>query len=254
MQLFDLSRRVAIVTGGNTGIGFGISRGLAEAGAAVAVAGLDDPGAAQAVSELAAFGVRTRFFEVDLREPASCRAMIESVEDTFGRIDILVNNAGTVIRRQPEAYTPAEWHAVLDVNLNAAFFCAQAVYPGMSRRGGGKIINIGSLLGTLATPSTAAYAASKAALMQLTRALAVAWAKDGIAVNAVLPGWIDTAMTRSVRAQVPDLTERIVARTPAGRWGRPEDIAGVAIFLASAASNFVTGGGIVVDGGYGSLG
>ncbi len=254
MQLFDLNGRVAVVTGGNTGIGFGISRGLAAAGAAVAMAGLDEPEAAGAVAELGRFGVRSRFFAVDLVEPAACRAMIEAVEHAFGRVDILVNNAGIVIRRRPEEYTPAEWQSVFDVNLSAAFFCAQAVYPGMSRRGSGKIINVGSLLGTLATPTTAAYAASKAAIMQLTRALAVAWAREGIAVNAVLPGWIDTAMTRSIREQVPELTERVLARTPAGRWGRPEDLAGVAIFLASAASDFVTGAGIGVDGGYGSLG
>ncbi len=254
MQLFDLKDRVAIVTGGTTGIGFGISRGLAEAGAAVAMAGLDDPDAASRVAELQAFGARSRFLAVDLKAPEAGRAVIAAVEQAFGRIDILVNNAGIVIRRPPEEYTPAEWQSVLDVNLHAAFFCAQAVYPGMSRCGSGKIINVGSLLGTLATPTTAAYAASKAAIMQLTRALAVAWAKDGITVNAVLPGWIDTPMTRSVRDQAPELTERVLARTPAGRWGQPEDLAGVAIFLASPASDFLVGSGIVVDGGYGSLG
>ncbi|MGH7189203.1 MAG: SDR family oxidoreductase [Acetobacteraceae bacterium] len=165
-----------------------------------------------------------------------------------------MNNAGIVIRGASEEYTPAEWQSALDVNLHAAFFCAQAAYPGMSRRGRDKIINVGSLLGTLATPTTAAYAASKAAIMQLTRALAVAWAKDGITVNAVLPGWIDTPMSRSVRDQAPELTERVLARTPAGRWGQPEDLAGVAIFLASPASDFLVGSGILVDGGYGSLG
>lgn len=253
MQLFDLKERVAIVTGGNSGIGFGISRGLAAAGASVAIAGLGDSETANAVGELTAFGVRSIFHEVDVTKPAACRAMAEAVEHAFGRIDILVNNAGIAIRRLPQDYTSAEWQSVIDVNLNAAFFCAQAVYPGMSRRGGGKIINVGSILGTLATPSTAAYAASKAGILQLTRALAVAWAEHGIAVNAVLPGWIDTAMTRAVREQVPSLTERVLARTPAGRWGRPDDLAGVAVFLASAASSFVTGAGIVVDGGYGSL-
>lgn len=253
MQLFDLNGRVAVVTGGSTGIGLGIARGLAEAGAAVALAGLDDPGAMKAIAELKAFGIRSEFFMVDLKQAAACYRMIETIEQIFGRIDILVNNAGIVIRRRPEEYSEVEWRSHFDVNLDAAFFCAQAVYSGMRRRGGGKIINIASLLATLATPSTAAYAASKAAILQLTRALAVAWAADGIGVNAILPGWIDTAMTRPVRQEVPGLDERIVARTPAGRWGQPEDLAGTAIFLASAASDFITGAGILVDGGYGSL-
>lgn len=251
---FTLSGKIAVVTGGTTGIGFGISRGLAAAGAAVAMAGLDGQETAGAVAELKALGVPATFLAVDITEAAACRSMIEAVERGFGRVDILVNNAGIVIRRLPQDYTPAEWQSVIDVNLSGAFYCAQAVYPGMSGRRHGRIINVGSVLGSLASPTTAPYAASKAGIMQLTRALAVAWAGNGITVNAVLPGWIDTAMTRAVREAVPSLGERVLARTPLGRWGRPADLAGVAVFLASRAADFVTGAGIVVDGGYSSLG
>lgn len=254
MRLFDLEGRVAVVTGGSSGIGFGISRGLAAAGAAVAVAGLDGPEVAPAMAALEAIGAPAAFLAVDVASPAGCHGMVAAAEQLWGGIDILVNNAGIAILRAPQDYTPAEWQSVLDVNLRGAFHCSQAVYPGMARRGGGKIINVGSLLGTLATPSTAAYAASKGGVMQLTRALAVAWARDNIQVNAVLPGWVDTGMTRAARAQMPSLTERVLARTPAARWGQPEDLAGVAIFLASAGADFVTGAGIPVDGGYGSLG
>jgi 2-dehydro-3-deoxy-D-gluconate 5-dehydrogenase len=253
MRLFDLKGKVAVVTGGNGGIGFGISCGLAEAGATVAIAALDEPKAWKAVAELETFGVQSTFLAMDVTNPAACREMVEAVEQKFGGIDILVNNAGIVVRKRPEDHTTADWQSVLDVNLNGAFHCAQAVYRGMASRGGGKIINIGSMLGTFASPSTASYAASKGAIMQLTRALAVAWAKDNIRVNAVLPGWIDTDMTRAAREEMPGLTDHVLARTPARRWGDPEDMAGVAIFLASAAADFVTGAGIPVDGGYGSL-
>ncbi len=253
MRLFDLKGRVALVTGGARGIGFGIASGLAEAGAAVAIAGLDGPEVAPSVAALEAFGQPSAFLAADLASAGACREMIADAEAKMGRIDILVNNAGIAILKMPQDYTPAEWQSVLDVNLSAAFYCCQAAYPGMVRRGGGKIVNVASLLAIQATAATAPYAVSKGGLMQLTRALAVAWAKDQIQVNAVLPGWIDTTMTRAARTQAPSLWDRVLARTPAGRWGLPEDFAGVAVFLASAASDFVTGAGIIVDGGYGSL-
>jgi 2-dehydro-3-deoxy-D-gluconate 5-dehydrogenase len=178
--------------------------------------------------------------------------MVENTVKRFGRIDILVNNAGTTIRKQPETYSLAEWNRVIDTNLNGAFLCAQAAYPHMKDGGGGKIVNIGSMLSIFGASFAAAYAASKGGIVQMSKALACAWAKDNIQVNAILPGWIDTPLTQSARKEVPGLNERVLARTPAGRWGEPQDLAGVAVFLASSASDFVTGAVIPVDGGYSS--
>jgi 2-deoxy-D-gluconate 3-dehydrogenase len=161
-----------------------------------------------------------------------------------------VNNAGINIRRAPQDLTLDEWRQVVDTNLTSAFMCAQAVYPAMRRAGGGKIINVGSLLSMFGASFAPAYGASKGGVVQLTRSLAVAWAADGIQVNAVLPGWIDTNMSRAARQQVAGLEERAISRTPAGRFGEPRDLEGVAVFLASRASDFITGAAIPVDGGY----
>ena len=250
MTLFDLNGRVAVVTGGNGGIGLGMGRGLAGAGANVVVAARDAGKADAAVAELSCFGGRSAFVPLDVADETSCRAMIDEVVGRFGRLDILVNNAGTSIRKPPETYTAAEWHAVLDTNLTGAFLCSQAAHPKMKENGGGKIINIGSMFALFGSAYAAPYAASKGALVQLTKSLAAAWAGDNIQVNAVLPGWIDTELTRDARQQVAGLHERVLARTPAARWGVPEDLAGIAVFLASPASDFVTGAAIPVDGGF----
>jgi 2-deoxy-D-gluconate 3-dehydrogenase len=250
MKLFDLTGRVAIVTGGNGGIGLGMARGLAQAGAAVVVAARNATKSEAAVKELEALGAKAAALDVDVRREASCRALVQGTLDRFGRLDILVNNAGTNIRKQPQEYSLEEWQTVLETNLTSAFLCCQAAYPAMVRAGGGKIINIGSMMSIFGASFTAPYAASKGGMVQLTRALATAWAKDNIQVNAVLPGWIDTDLTRKAREQVAGLHERVLARTPAGRWGTPDDHAGIAVFLASPASDFVTGTAIPVDGGY----
>jgi 2-deoxy-D-gluconate 3-dehydrogenase len=254
MTLFDLTGRVAVVTGGNGGIGLGMAKGLAAAGAAVALAARNAEKGEAAVAELAASGPGSAFIALDVADEGSCRAMIEATLARFGRLDILVNNAGTSVRKPPESYTAAEWHAVLDTNLTGALFCSQAAYPAMKEKGGGKIINIGSMYSIFGTSYGAAYAASKGGLVQLTKSLAIAWAKDNIQVNAVLPGWIDTELTQGARRHVPDLHDRVLDRTPAGRWGIPEDLAGIAVFLAAPASDFVTGAAIPVDGGYSSMG
>ncbi len=158
------------------------------------------------------------------------------------------------IRKPAETYTVAEWQAVLATNLTGAFICAQAAHPAMKRGGGGKIINIGSMYSIFGAAYAVPYAASKGGLVQMTKSLAAAWAADNIQVNAVLPGWIDTELTANARREVAGLHERVLARTPAGRWGAPEDLAGVAVFLASAASDFVTGAAIPVDGGFSASG
>ena len=250
MKLFDLSGRVAIVTGGNGGIGLGMATGLAQAGAAVVIAGRQAKKSAAAVKTLEGLGAKAFAAEVDVNNEASCRALADAAVKQFGRLDILVNNAGISIRKQPQDYALAEWQQVIATNLTAAFVCSQAAYPHMLKAGGGKIINIGSMLSIFGTAYAAPYAASKGGIVQMTKALASAWAKDNIQANAILPGWIDTDLTRSAREQVEGLHDRVIARTPAGRWGLPDDFAGTAVFLASSASDFVTGAALTVDGGY----
>jgi len=249
-DLFDLSGRVAVVTGGNGGIGLGMARGLAEAGAAVMVAGRNPEKNAAAAAELAGLGAEADSVALDVTEAASCQAMVTAAVARFGRLDILVNNAGINIRKQPEDYALAEWHKVVDTNLTGTFLCAQAAYPELCRAGGGKIVNIGSMMSIFGAAFASAYAASKGGVVQLTKALATSWGKDNIQVNAVLPGWIDTELTRRGRAEIAGLHERVLARTPAGRWGDPADHAGIAVFLASRASDFLTGAAIPLDGGY----
>ena len=250
MKLFDLSGRVAVITGGNGGIGLGMGRGLAGAGAGVMVAGRNAEKNAAAVAELEALGAKAAAVEVDVTQAESCEAMVGRTVAAFGRVDILVNNAGIGLRRQPQDYALEEWHRVLETNLTGAFTCSQAVYPQMCRQGGGKIINIGSMLSIFGASFSAPYSASKGGIVQLGKSLAIAWAEDNIQVNTVLPGWINTELTIQTRKDVSGLHERVLARTPAGRWGEPEDHAGIAVFLASAASDFLTGTAIPVDGGY----
>ena len=253
-KAFDLAGRVAIVTGGNGGIGLGMAAGLAQAGAALLVAGRNAAKNAAAVKALEALGAKAAAVEADVTLQAECRALVAAAIEHFGRLDILVNNAGTNIRKQPQEYSLEEWKAVLDTNLTSAFLCSQAAYPAMQKSGGGKIINIGSMLSIFGAAFAWPYGASKGGMVQLTKSLACAWAKDNIQVNAVLPGWIDTELTRAARRDVPGLHERVLARTPAGRWGDPADFAGIAVFLAGSGADFVTGAAITVDGGYSSQG
>lgn len=254
MNLFDLSGKVAVVTGGNDGLGFGIAQGMALAGAGIVVAGRRTERNVAAAQALAALGVNTTGVEVDVCKESSCRSLLETTLKRFGRIDILINNAGIAIRKQPESYTLGEWNKVINTNLTGAFLCSQAAYPHMKRNGGGKIVNIGSMLSIFGASYAGAYGASKGGLVQMTKALACAWAKDNIQVNAILPGWIDTPLTESARREVAGLHERVLARTPAGRWGKPQDLAGIAVFLTGAASDFITGAVIPVDGRYSAQG
>jgi 2-deoxy-D-gluconate 3-dehydrogenase len=254
MGLFDLKGKVALVTGGNGGIGEGCARALAECGATIAVAARNAEKTAKACEKLRReFGVKADGFSVDLHFEEQIRAMVGRVHETFGRIDILVNNAGMNIRRLPQDYRWEEFEEVLTVNLKAAFICSQAVYPAMKAVGGGKVICIGSLTSFMAGARMGAYGTSKGGLMQMARALAVAWAPDNIQVNTILPGWIETDLTIGARRDMPGLDERVLARSPSGRWGRSSDIGGAAAFLASPASDFVTGVAFPVDGGYSTL-
>lgn len=244
---FELTGRVAIVTGGNGGIGYGIAYGLATAGAHLVVAARNPDKTERAVSALQQLGVQALGISTEVQEEDSVRAMVRQVVDVFGRIDILVNNAGINIRKAPQDYTLAEWQNVLNINLTGVFLCAREVYPHMVQSGGGKIINIGSMTSIFGSNVAPAYAASKGGVVQLTKSLAVFWAADNIQVNAILPGWIHTDLTASAS---PERYQAIKSRIPQGRWAEPDELAGAAVFLASQASDYVTGIALPVDGGY----
>ena len=240
-KLFDLSGKVAVVTGGNGGIGLGMAQGLADAGAAVAIVGRNEAKSNAAVADLKARGVKAISVVADVTDQAAVAAMVERTKRELGRIDILVNNAGINIRKPPHALALEEWDSVIKTNLTSAFLCSQAVYPVMKAAGGGKIINIGSMMSIFGASFAPAYAASKGGIVQFTRSCAVAWAADNIQANAVLPGWIDTDLTKRARAEIDGLHDKVLARTPAARWGATADFAGIAVFLSSSASDFVTG-------------
>jgi 2-deoxy-D-gluconate 3-dehydrogenase len=249
--MFDLSGKVAIVTGGNGGIGLGMARGLAGAGARVVVAGRNRDKSARAVAELEALGPGGALaIEVDVTDEPSVARLFAETAARCGRLDILINNAGINIRKTPQDLTPGEWHQVLDTNLTSAFLCSHAAYPLLKQAGRGKVINIASIMSLFATGFSPVYAASKGGIVQLTKACAAAWARDHIQVNAVLPGWIDTELTEGTRREVPGWHDAVVRRTPAARWGTIDDLRGIAVFLSAPASDFVTGAAITVDGGY----
>ena len=252
--MFDLNGKVALVTGGNGGIGLGMALGLARAGARVVVAARDARKSEEAVAALRAAGSDAFALSADVTDEVAVTKLFDDAAARCGRLDILVNNAGTNIRKPVDQLSLAEWNQVMDTNATSAFLCCRAAYPHFKRAGGGKVINIGSMLSIFGMAASPAYGASKGGIVQLTKSLAAAWAGDNIQVNAVLPGWIDTDLTRQTRREFPGLHDRVLARTPAGRWGRPDDFGGIAVFLASAASDFVTGAVIPVDGGFSILG
>jgi 2-dehydro-3-deoxy-D-gluconate 5-dehydrogenase len=252
-RAFDLTGKVAVVTGGNGGIGLGIAEGLAQAGAKLAIVGRNadkSQAAAKVLSEQT--GSEPLILTADVAKPNDVNAVIRKVNDHFGRIDILFNNAGINIRKPPQTLTVDEWHTVLGINLTGAFLMSQAVYPNLKQSGGGKIINIGSMTSIFGASFAPAYATSKGGIVQLTKSLALAWAADNIQVNAILPGWFVTDLTNRARTEVTGLYERVLARIPTGRWAQPKDIAGTAVWLASPASDYVTGISVPVDGGYSS--
>ncbi|MDQ0393435.1 SDR family NAD(P)-dependent oxidoreductase [Labrys monachus] len=250
---FDLSGKVALVTGGNGGIGFAIAAALASAGASIVVAGRNADKNRKAEAALQAAGAAAKALHADVTQEADCRSLARQAIDSFGSIDILVNNAGTNIRKQPEDYSLEEWRMLIDVNLTSAFLASMAVFPHMKARGG-RIINIGSMTSLFGTSFSAPYGASKGGVVQFTKALASAWAKHRITVNAILPGWIETDLTIRGREATPHLHDQVIARTPAGRWGKPEDLGTAALFLAGPGADFVTGIALPVDGGYSAQG
>jgi 2-deoxy-D-gluconate 3-dehydrogenase len=249
MNPFDLKGKTALVTGGNGGIGLGIAMGLAQAGANVAIAGRNE---AKNQAALKALGAGALAVSGDVNDPAAVKRMVAETVKGFGGLDILVANAGINLRKPPQEYSIEEWHRIMDTNLTSVFACCQAVYPEMQRRGGGKIVTIGSMTSIFGFDVGPVYAASKGAVVQLTKSLAAAWAKDNIQVNSIQPGFIDTELTQGARRVIPGMHERVVGRTPARRWGEPGDLAGAAVFFCSRSSDFVTGTALPVDGGFSS--
>ena len=249
MDEFDLSGSVAIVTGGNGGIGRGIALGLAQAGADVTLAARNQEKLAATKAEIDALGRRCLAVSCDVTKRADIEAAIERTRDQLGVPEILVNNAGIGRGSRPERHTEADWDAVLDVNLKACFVFAQAMFASMKEAGRGKVINIGSEYSLFGSSRVVSYSASKGGVIQLTKSLAVAWAPDNIQVNCIIPGWIWTDMTSGIKEN-QEFYDHIISRTPARRFGEPEELAGCAVFLASRASDFVTGVSIPVDGGF----
>jgi 2-dehydro-3-deoxy-D-gluconate 5-dehydrogenase len=249
---FDLTGRVAVVTGGNGGIGRAIALGLADAGAAVAVLGRNNEKNERVVSELRAKGAPSVAVVIDLTHRADLEPALNRVESELGSIDILVNNAGNVsLSGGVLNEKPDDWDNVIETQLNAVFLLSKLVAGSMLNRKRGKIINVGSMYSFFGSSLIPSYSAAKGAIVQLTKSMAIELAPHNIQVNAIAPGWIETDMTAPVRTEPMKLmNDEILTRTPAGRWGQPEEVAGAAVFLASPASDFVTGTTIRVDGGY----
>jgi 2-deoxy-D-gluconate 3-dehydrogenase len=245
---FSLAGKIAVVTGANTGIGQGMAVALAEAGADIVAVGRTPPTDTQ--RQVTALGRAFLAVEADLATTAPIPRIVEETLARFGSLDILVNNAGLIRRADATDFTEADWDAVIDVNLKSAFFLAQAAGNQMLKQAtGGKIINIASMLSYQGGIRVASYTASKSGLAGLTRLLANEWAAKGINVNAIAPGYIETNNTEALRAD-EGRSRDILARIPAGRWGRPSDLGGAAVFLASSASDYVHGTLLAVDGGW----
>jgi 2-deoxy-D-gluconate 3-dehydrogenase len=245
---FDLTGKVALVTGANTGLGQGLAVGLAAAGADIVAAGRSTP--AETEAAVLALGRKFAFVPADFSRPSMAGDVAAKAETPFGPISILVNNAGTIKRNDALDFTESDWDEVMDVNLKSVFFLSQAVARSMVAGGdGGKIINIASMLSFQGGIRVASYTASKSGVAGLTKLLANEWAKHGINVNAIAPGYFATNNTDALRADEKRNTE-ILGRIPAGRWGQPSDLAGAAVFLASGASDYVHGTILAVDGGW----
>ena len=245
----SLKGKVAVVTGGNGGIGLGFATGLAQAGADIAIWARNMEKSEAAVKKLKSLGINAKAFNVDVADKNQINQGMIDTEKEFGGVDILVANAGINIRKAPENYLPDEVDRIIKVNLTGVFDCCQAVYPSMKKRGGGKIITVGSLTSVFGFGIAPIYSATKGAVVQLTMSLANSWGRDNIQVNSVLPGWIKTELTEQTRS-LPDFVNKVLDRTPAGRWGEPIDFAGIAKFLGSSDSDFITGVAIPVDGGF----
>ena len=248
-QLFDLTGRVVIMTGAGRGLGRTMALALAAAGADLALASRTTPELDSLVEEVEALGRRAIAVPTDVTSPEACEALVAAAVERLGRLDILVNNAGTNVRKSALEITPDEYDFVLQTNLKGYFNGARAAGRRFVEQGSGKVINVSSILGSVALPNQAAYASSKGAIDQLTKVLAIEWATANVQVNGLAPTYFETDLTRPLYED-PERKAFIEERTPMGRWGQPHELAGAVIFLAGDASNFVTGQTILVDGGW----
>ena len=248
-RLFDLTGRVAAVTGAGRGLGRVMALALAAAGADVLLASRTAPELERLAEEVRALGRRALPFPADVTDSDACEAMAAAAVERLGGLDVLVNNAGTNVRKPALELTPDEFEFVVSTNLKGYFTCARAAGRHFTARGSGKVINVSSIMGSVALPNQAAYASSKGGVDQLTKVLALEWAAAGVQVNGIAPTYFETELTRPLYDD-PERRAFITERTPAGRWGQPHELAGAVIFLASAASDFVTGQTLLVDGGW----
>ena len=248
-DLFDLTNRVAVVTGASKGLGRSIAIALAGAGANVALCARNRDDLESVKASIESLGRRAEIFCIDVLDKRTLDEAAKSTLEAFGRIDILVNNAGVNIRKPVLELAPEEWDLVIDTNLKGYFLMAQAVVPHMLAGSYGKVINMASILGTVGLPMQLAYASSKGGVIQMTKVMAIEWARQGIQVNAIGPTYFETPLVAQLRSDA-ERYQFIVERTPMGRWGQPDEIAGIAIFLASRASDFITGQTIFIDGGW----
>ncbi len=249
LDLFRLDGKVALVTGASRGLGRAMGLALAEAGADVAAVGRDPTTLGRFAEDVRSLGRDCLALAADLGERGAALRVVAEASAWKGHVDVLLNNAGTVARASVLEVTDDEWDQVVGLNLNAAFRVAQATARGMAAQGSGKIINIGSVNSVLGAKNVVPYAASKGGILQVTRAMANELGASGVQVNCILPGYFDTDLTQALRDDA-ERYEQILARTPAGRWGRPDDLAGAVVFLASGASDYVTGTALAVDGGF----
>jgi gluconate 5-dehydrogenase len=247
-SLFDLTGRTALITGSSQGLGLALARGLGQAGAALVLNGRDRKKLSAATEVLEGEDLRVTSSAFDVTEASAVEAAVEQIEKEIAPIDILVNNVGIHRRAPLLEMTEAQWREVIETNLTSVFLVTRQVGPRMIMRRAGKIINLCSLMSEVSRPSVANYAAAKGGLKMLTRALATEWAKHNIQTNGIGPGYFATDLTKSLMEN-PEFNQWICDRTPAGRWGKPEELVGVAVFLASRASDFVNGQIVYVDGG-----
>jgi len=246
--LFDLSSRVALITGSGGGLGYAMAQGLAQAGATVILNGRNGPKLGEAVDRLRREGLAVAAAVFDVADPAAVRSGLADAERRVGAIDILVNNAGVQFRKPLDEFPVEEWRRMMSINLDGVFHCSQAVLPGMKARGRGKIINICSVMSEIGRPNIVPYTASKGAVRQFTRGLATEVGRFNVQVNGIAPGYFATEMNTAL-IQDPQFNDWVCRRTPAGRWAQPSELAGAAVFLASAASDYVNGHILYVDGG-----
>jgi gluconate 5-dehydrogenase len=248
MNLFDLTGRTALITGASRGIGFALASALSSAGARVILNGRSAATLDEAATKLRSAGARVEVSPFDVTDPAQVTAAVNAIESSLGPVDILVNNAGIQRRGSLEQFSDADWRELMATNLDSVYYVSKAVAPHMIARGRGKIINIGSVQCELARPSIAPYTASKGAVKNLTKGMCADWARHGLQINAIGPGYFDTPLNKAL-VEDPVFDEWLRKRTPAGRWGRLEDLHGAVVFLASGASDFVNGQTLFVDGG-----